>query len=347
MKNIFTVFRSTVFIFLLLLTNNLLGQITITDGNWNDPATWGGSVPVMGTNITISHNITLDGDVTVGNLTVNSGASLQLSSYNMTVDGITTNDGTIDDDDDGGTNTFHEIINNGAFTTTGTTGNREYRFNGDITNNATFTLTGGNSQCQFNNAGITILNNEPLNGNMRFATNATTGTCDINENVIIGAGSSTGNVILSGGVAIALGKTLTNDYTNGELWMATLSGAGSLENNQTIDYQSSTAPSIITLNNNINSTFRYGAGGTVRGETYHNVIFSGSGTTTSTLEENITVNGDLTIGANRTLDANNYNIEIQGNWINSGDFTAGTSTEVIFNGASVEQTLEGATTFII
>ncbi len=279
------------------------------------------------------------------------GGTLQLGANSITVGGTTTISAgaTIDDNANGGINTFNEISNDGAFTTSGTAGNREYRFNGNITNNATFALTAGSPQCQFNNPlGITITNNEPLNGNMRFATSASTGSCAINANVTIGAGSSTGNVVLSGGVAVASGRTLTNDYANGELWMSTLSGLGSLQNNQTINYLSATSPSITTFNNTTGSTFMYGADADIRAlapTTYHNLELSGPADT-NTLLEAIIVNGDLTIGANKTLDVStsNYTIDLKGNWINNGTFSQQNGT-VTFSSTSTLQTITGATTF--
>lgn len=48
------------------------------NGNWTNPLTWGGTVPIPGNTIIINHNITLDLDFgyTSGSITINSGASL-------------------------------------------------------------------------------------------------------------------------------------------------------------------------------------------------------------------------------------------------------------------------------
>ena len=80
---------------------------------------------------------------------------------------------------------------------------------------------------------------------------------------------------------------------------------------------------------------------------YGNLSTATSGT--KTLGGNITVVGDLSIGAGTTLDAslNNYNINIQGSWLNSGTFSA-EQGKVIFSGTiaqTITSTLTGAETF--
>ncbi len=330
----------------------------VAGGNWNTSATWGtncgtgtGAVPTAMDKVVIcsGFDVVVNGTANCGSLVVD--GTLQLSSGSLTVNGTTTiNSGaTIDDNANAGINTFGEIINNGNFTTTAI-GNTEYRFNGDITNNSSFSMTGGSPQYRFESP-VTITNN---NGNMLFSPSANTGTCQVNADVIIANGSSTGNVNLYGGLSIASGRTLTNNYTNGKLSIGTLSGAGILENNGTILYNSSTSP-IITggFNNNAGSIFRYNADGNVRAATYYHVEFRGGGVTTSTLLGDITVNGNLTIGNTRTFDVGNFNIDIKGNWANKGTFIAGTGTGtttgiVTFSETTpmpVDQTIEGATTF--
>ena len=64
---------------------------------------------------------------------------------------------------------------------------------------------------------------------------------------------------------------------------------------------------------------------------YHYTIDKASGTL-SLSENNLDVNGNLTITAG-TFDAANYNINVAGNWSNSGTFDAGTGT-VTFDGTT-------------
>lgn len=75
------------------------------------------------------------------------------------------------------------------------------------------------------------------------------------------------------------------------------------------------------------------------GSTYHNLKFSGSGT--KTLSGNITINGDFENTV--TLDATAFDIDLKGDWTNSGTFTPGTG-EVTFSG-SADQLISGNESF--
>ena len=66
---------------------------------------------------------------------------------------------------------------------------------------------------------------------------------------------------------------------------------------------------------------------TPTGNTYYNLDIAG--TFTKTMQGDLSIEGDLTISS--TLDANNNDIEIGGNWTNTGYFTEGTGA-VSFNG---------------
>ncbi len=103
------------------------GTTLTTTGSWSAlPATWNrgtstvvlkgtANVPVLTYhNLTIDGACTLTGNVTVmNNLAVNAGASLNLGSYTITVEGNVTNGGTLDLD-------TGRLKVKGAFTTTGT-----------------------------------------------------------------------------------------------------------------------------------------------------------------------------------------------------------------------------------
>ncbi|MFA6256700.1 MAG: hypothetical protein WCT29_00090 [Candidatus Paceibacterota bacterium] len=81
---------------------------------------------------------------------------------------------------------------------------------------------------------------------------------------------------------------------------------------------------------------------TIKNWTYQNLAIDGTGATFE-LPANTDVNGNLTITAG-TLDAtaSNYNINVAGNWSNSGTFTPRSGT-VTFDGT--DQTITGDTTF--
>ncbi|MEO0075930.1 MAG: hypothetical protein ABIK31_07525, partial [candidate division WOR-3 bacterium] len=110
------------------------------------------------------------------------------------------------------------------------------------------------------------------------------------------------------------------------------------------------------------STVIYGGSNqTVSGEPYGHLTLSGTGTKTmptstmliqgnftmagtasATCQEQITVNGDVTLGAGTTFNAGSYNHYFKGNFYNNGStFNAGSST-IYFNGTST-QTIGGST----
>ena len=66
---------------------------------------------------------------------------------------------------------------------------------------------------------------------------------------------------------------------------------------------------------------------------FYNLTLSSSGTVTFQ-NDNLDINGDLSIAASSTLDvsANNYNITVGGDWTNSGTFVERSGT-VIFDGS--------------
>ena len=64
---------------------------------------------------------------------------------------------------------------------------------------------------------------------------------------------------------------------------------------------------------------------------YFHLRTSGSGD--KTVQNVLSIAGDLTIGASTTLNSNGQDLTLAGNWINNGAFTEGTRT-VTFNGAN-------------
>lgn len=58
--------------------------VSVSDGAWNDPATWGGEVPQPGEVIKIAHNIVLDTDREAGGIELN-GGMLDLNGHRLLV----------------------------------------------------------------------------------------------------------------------------------------------------------------------------------------------------------------------------------------------------------------------
>ncbi len=141
---------------------------------------------------------------------------------------------------------------------------------------------------------------------------------------------------------LSVNGTLTFDATIAR----TLTVNGNLSGGGTVDMSGGSKPHILNLggiNNSIGtltpstaSTINYN--GNVNqlifaSQNYRNLSTSTSGT--KTLAGDITVNGNLTIGALTALDVSNSNftITIKGNWIHNGTFNQNNGT-VIFTGAN-------------
>lgn len=73
-KIIYTVTLFTIF----GLCNSTNAQTSITNGNWSNPATWGGVPPMGSGTVIINHTVTLDIDYshTSGSIKINSSGSL-------------------------------------------------------------------------------------------------------------------------------------------------------------------------------------------------------------------------------------------------------------------------------
>jgi len=78
------------------------------------------------------------------------------------------------------------------------------------------------------------------------------------------------------------------------------------------------------------------------GSNYSNLTISG-GSGTKSLQQNLVCTGNITVNAGATLNANNYDISLAGNWVKNGSFSPSLSHVVTFNG-SVAQTLSGTGT---
>ena len=106
-------------------------------------------------------------------------------------------------------------------------------------------------------------------------------------------------------------------------------------------------PSLIVYNSGINQMIKSLSSGT-NDRNYSNLTISdaaGAGTTTKTLLGDIIVRGDLTIDAGNELDANpaNFDVEIEGDWLNSGLFTPQNGTVQFTNTATVQNIISGGT----
>lgn len=196
---------------------------------------------------------------------------------------------------------------------------------GNFTNNATFLANTGN--VNFNGTGTQSIGGSGGLTFYQLTVNKASGTVSLAANV-----SVTNLLTMSAGI-FDIGTFTLNGAggltaTGGEMQMAKLA---------------TTLPELAGSYNLSGGTMTYNGTGaqTVRLVTFYNLDFEGSGT--KSLSGTTTVGGDLTIGSGPTLDvtASNYNINLNGNWSNSGTFTQRNGT-VIFNGTGA-QAISGST----
>ncbi len=182
-----------------------------------------------------------------------------------------------------------------------------------------------------------------------------------NQLTIAGNASITGTMDVAGGTCSAAGTTTVK--TNGILKV----GAGSYTANGT--FNASSGSVTFTGAGTLNLAGAIGCGGlgtfakatgctvdyklagaqNVSAVDYHHLKLSGGGT--KTLCGNLTgdndIDGDLTIASGVTLDvtsANNYGIDISGDWTNSGTFNCRAGT-VTFTGSDDSDLISGGSAF--
>jgi hypothetical protein len=258
------------------------------NGSITLPYTSYGGLTIEGTGIkTLAGNTTLTSDLI---FPVNSNGTLQCSTFDLTVGGITNSRGTT------------SLLKNGA-------GNLIFIGNLNV-QGGIFTFN-GNPNVEMRGGAVWVNPGSSTigNGTYTFSTNNqsldTNGTLTFN-NIVIG-----NNVILSYTCSQGNFSTITIIGTmNGSNATSTFRmGTGS--GTPTINYQNTVQPmatGVLDTSTNLN-TFIYGAGNQdVKGGTpqqYRNLRFSGSGTT-KTLQGNINVQNTYTVDAGVTVNLNGF-----------------------------------------
>ena len=313
----------------LLLSNVLVGQTTgdyrsVAAGNWTTLANWqrydgtvwatptGGqgypSQNIIPGRVDINTNITLDISPpnSVGDLYINSG-TLELSSFNFIVNGITNISSILNDNNAAGLVIFYGPIT--------------------VANTATWTSLVGSS---FDLRLYANVINNSINVNLN--------RLQVYANVVLsGTGRMTiseyfefnSNFNVTNQTFILIGLGLNSNSTNGATWI----------NEGTLNYASTTyllMESTGILNASFTgNTVEYSGSGDQNIKTpsssYFNLSTSGSGT--KAILNNLVIGGTLNIGTSTIFNSNSQDLTIAGNWINNGDFTEGTGT-VTFNGSS-------------
>lgn len=250
-------------------------------------------------NVIVTHNVSqLGGNFTVGGTTtVNSGAELKFTGYDVNISGATTVNGTLSTTSATGAKTLNDIIVNTGGTWNCSAVDEEFNVNGSIENYGTFTASNGTTT---NTMYYLLGNNKNLKGNLSLprieVDNGANNASYTNFDTLNVSTSLRGN-----------GGTLIQN-TNSYLRIGALPNASDF--------------SLTTLNataagNTVNYNLNTNQGQEVFGTTYHHIISSGSGS--KTLRGAITVNGNVTIKDAAILDpsASNYLITVKGDWRNS------------------------------
>lgn len=250
-------------------------------------------------NVVVSGNVAqLGGNFTVGGTTtVNSGAELKFTGYDVNITGITTVNGTLSTTSATGAKTLGDIIVNTGGAWNSSAVDEEFNINGSIENYGTFTASNGTTT---NTMYYLLGSGKNLKGNLSIPRieidNVANNASYTNYDTLNVSTSLRGN-----------GGTLVQN-TNSYLRIGALPNATDF----TLTTLNATAAGN-TVNYNLNTNQTQDVFGT----TYHNLIASGSGT--KNLRGAITANGNITIKDAAILDpsTSNYLITVKGNWINS------------------------------
>ncbi len=274
-------------------------QTTFTSaatGNWNDGATWGNTSPgVQGTDwpantdhavIQNTHTVTLTAAATIVDLDIQDGGILDAATSEMTCNGNFTINGEYRNDAGSGQNLKLEGISTII----------------DGTASGAINLNNGSSS-------LTI------SGNKTIATNA---VITVNGNVLLlalglAADVTNNGSITSSGNINGLGSP-TPTWTNSTDSYVSVEGQMMSSANLVATATGNTVEYVATSNFPIKSTV---------GMTYFNLTISGANTLT--VNNDLDVNGDLNISSG-TLNANNNDLTIAGNFTINGNFTEGTGT---------------------
>ena len=267
---------------------------------------------------TVNGNLTLSGTAsatTAANLTIGGalaigpGTAFTVGAFDITVAGATTLSGT------------------STLTHNSSTGAKTY--SGDVIINSGSTW--------FDNAAVIAVS---FGGNFQNSGILNAGT---------GVHTFTGTGKLFSGTISIPNIAISGSYTNnGTLTVGTaLSGAGSLtQGTSSSKLNIGGSSSIVTLTASASgNTVTYNMPGaqTIRAIPYYHLTTGGS--STKTLDGNVTVNGALAIGSGTTLDvsASNYAINVVGNWTNSGTFAPQSGTVTLQGSAT--QSMNGTSSF--
>ncbi|MBS2098129.1 hypothetical protein [Carboxylicivirga linearis] len=326
------------------------GTFTITDGSWNNTATWNtGIVPGQGGNedVTVFHNVgDLNIGFTVNSLTVEETGQLDFDDDDVTINNDFVIKGSVNDDNSGGT---VNVLGNLLIESTGSFNFQRCNLNvtGLTTVDGTVTDTDGNGTCTFNgvftvSAGGTYTSNQNdfdfVGGIHNEGSFTNSSSFTVNQDLLI-TGSS--EVQFTNDIYIADNVTLTNENTGGLSVIDQLDGLGAnsiLVNKALINHGDTYRIPMVTGQIDCGSfpnTFNYSRDGRqyINPTTYYNLIVSNNND--KELQGETTVLNDLTTSGTADFECQNHNLNIGGAILHtsSGLFDTGTNT-VTYNGTS-------------
>lgn len=305
---------------ILNLAGNLINNGTFTQGtalftmNGATQTISGTTIPTTMASLTISSTVsaTLLVNATIsGNLTVSSTRVFDLGTF------------TCNRTASGGTLTVAGTLELGG-NTGGQTGSNF------PTNFTTLTFTGGTIDYNGSNAITQTVFATTAYHNLTLTNGSGTGNA---------AKISTGNFTVAGTRSFAIGLGVTFTPGSGNVitgTSATLIGTGG-----TIDVTGGATLAsqyVFTTKTLDNLTVNYTGSGSVSSGTYSTLTLNGTGTIS--LTGNVVVVTDVVIGSTATLSSAGFQMDVNGDWINNGAYTAGGST-IRFVG-SATQTIGGS-----
>ncbi len=318
-------------------------------GNWVNSGTFTGSTSTI-TFIGPGTAVTGSGNQNFNNLTI--AASLitfSTGSISLTGNLATTGTGSFSQAS-GGT-----ILMTGTGTTISGSGIApdNLTISGTVSTTASLNITGNLSVSGSltASAGIITMSGASKSiagaGTKSFATLYITGTVTTDANFSITSGLSVvGSLSASAGTCTFTGTSTLSGTPN--LFNLTINGTSlQLSANSIVGIANVFTITAGTLNvtSSAPNTVNFNGTGaqSINAITYCNLLLSNGNTKTAA--GNITTTYDINIGSGTTFNPSSYTLSIYGNWINSGIFTAGTSTAEFLGPATASIT--GATTFNI
>jgi fibronectin-binding autotransporter adhesin len=229
----------------------------------------------------------------------------------------------------------------GGGTLSTTSNNYNIQLGGNWTNNASFSP--GTSTVTLTGTSVQSLNTGGTGTGKPFynlVINKSSGTVSLTNNLMMNNDLTlTSGTLICSTFTIDFSATGKNCIINGSLQTANLNG---FSGGAATSIVNTSAPTItLGANSMITYTATSGNQTVTNALPYVNFAKTGAGGT-ALLAGDITVNGNLTLTSG-ILNTNNYNIDLLGNWSNTGTFTPGTGT-VNFVGTSNQTITTGGTT---